>query len=72
MTVRNQLIGVQLYLFSMRQEKLEVKHAINAIKANMERNFQMVNGNIRRHAMQPARNVATATEIVGQQQEPAT
>jgi hypothetical protein len=69
-TVRNQLIGVQSCLLSMRQENLELKHAINAMKVNMERHFQMVNGNIRRLAMRPARNLATATGIVGQQQEP--
>jgi hypothetical protein len=41
-TVRNQLIGVQSCLLSMRQENLELKHAINAMKVNMERNFQIV------------------------------
>lgn len=71
-TVRNQLIGVQSCLLSMRQENLELKHAINAMKVNMERNFQMVNGNIRQLAMRPARNLARATGIVGQQHEPAT
>jgi hypothetical protein len=38
-TVQNQLIGVQSCLLSMRQENLELKHAINAMKVNMERNF---------------------------------
>ncbi len=53
-TVRNQLIGVQSCLLSMQQENLELKYAINAMKVNMERSFQMVNGNIRRLAMRTA------------------
>jgi hypothetical protein len=70
-TVQNQLLGVLSCLLSMQQENLELKHAINAMKVNMEQSFQMENGNIRRLVMRPARNLATATGIVGQQQEQA-
>ncbi|KAI2492284.1 hypothetical protein MHU86_22256 [Fragilaria crotonensis] len=67
-TVRNQLIGVQSCLLSMRQENLELKNAMNSMKVNMERSFQMVNGNIRRLAMRPVRNLAAATATMGQQE----
>ena len=78
-SLRNQLVGVQSCLLSMRQENLELRNAINALKANTERNLQMINGNIRRIAMRPVgvvrRNVAAAAAVgtVGQppqQQEP--
>ena len=78
-SLRNQLVGVQSCLLSMRQENLELRNAINALKANTERNLQMINGNIRRIAMRPVgvvrRNVAVAAAVgtVGQppqQQEP--
>ena len=71
-SLRNQLIGVQSCLLSMRQENLELRNAINTLKVNMERNLQMINGNVRRLAMRPvgvgtAR--ATTAGAVPQQQQ---
>lgn len=69
-SLRNQLIGVQSCLLSMRQENLELRNAINVLKVNMERNLQMINGNLRRLAMRPVgvreRNAATATATTQQ------
>ena len=53
--IRNQLLGMQSGLLSLRQDNLEMKTAINVIKVNLERCFGILNGNIRRMAMQPAR-----------------
>lgn len=55
-SIRNQLLGVQSGLLALRQENLEIKTLIYAMKVNVERGFEMVNGNIRRFApMQYAR-----------------
>ena len=53
--LRNQLLGMQSGLLSLRQDNLEIKTAINVIKVNLERCFGILNGNIRRIALQPAR-----------------
>ena len=53
--IRNQLLAMQSGLLSLRQDNLEVETAINIIKVNLERCFGILNGNIRRMAMQPAR-----------------
>ena len=65
-SIRNQLLGVQSCLLSLRQENLEIKTAIEGMKAAHERAFGIVNGNIRRIAMRPGgpRN-ATATVTGG-------
>ncbi len=38
-TMRNQLLGMQLGLLALRQDNLEIKTAINVIKLNLERCF---------------------------------
>ena len=75
MWLRNQLLGVQSCLLSMRQENLdELRNAINTLKVNTERNLQMINGNIRRLAMRPVgvqvRNAAATTVVATQQPVP--
>ena len=63
--IRNQLLGMQSGLLSLRQDNLEMKTAINVIKVNLERCFGILNGNIRRMAMQPARRRTDGGERVG-------
>jgi hypothetical protein len=46
---------MQSGLLALRQDNLEIKTAINVIKLNLERCFGVLNGNIRRIALQPAR-----------------
>ncbi|KAI2511670.1 hypothetical protein MHU86_2736 [Fragilaria crotonensis] len=53
--IRNRLLGMQSGLLSLRQDNLELKTAINIIKMNLERCFGILNGNMRRIALQPAR-----------------
>ena len=73
-SLRNQLVGVQWCLLSMRQENLELRNAINTSKVNTERNLQMINGNIRRLAIRPVgvqmRNAAATTVVATQQPVP--
>ena len=61
-SIRNQLLGLQSALLAMRQDNLEMKTSVTAsvaaLKVNMERSFEMLNGNVRRMALQPARRVA--------------
>jgi hypothetical protein len=57
-SIRNQLLGVQSALLAMRQENLELKTSLTAMKVYLERGFEVVNGNVRRIALQPARRVA--------------
>ncbi|KAI2509941.1 hypothetical protein MHU86_4506 [Fragilaria crotonensis] len=42
-------------VYSLRQDNLELKTAINIIKVNLEQCFGILNGNMRRIALQPAR-----------------
>ena len=46
---------MQSGLLSLLQDNLEMRTAINVIKVNLEWCFGMLNGNIRRMAMQPVR-----------------
>jgi hypothetical protein len=50
---RNQLTGMQSCLLALRQENTEMKSVITGLKISMERNFGIVNGNVRRFAMRP-------------------
>ena len=59
-SVRNQLLGLQSCLLSMRQENLELKNAVNTLNMKMERGFGIINGNVQRIAMRPGRIVAAA------------
>ncbi len=54
-TMRNQLLGMQLGLLALRQDNFEIKTAINVVKLNLEQCFGILNGNIKRIALQPAR-----------------
>ena len=62
-SLRNQLLGVQSALLAMRQENLELKTSMSAMKAILERNFEVVNGNLRRIALRPARRIAAPVEV---------
>jgi hypothetical protein len=67
---RNQLTGMQSSLLALRQENMELKCVITGLKIGMERNFGIVNGNVRRLAMQPTRNLAVlATTATNQQNQ---
>ena len=57
-SIRNQLLGVQSALLAMRQDMLEVKTSNSALKVNIARGFEILSGNVRRMALQPARRVA--------------
>ena len=59
-SVRNQLLGLQSCLLSMRQENFELKNALNTLNMKMERGFGIINGNVQRIAMRPGRIVAAA------------
>ena len=61
-TMRNQLLGMQSGLLALRQDNLEIKTSINVIKLNLERCFGILNGNIRRIALQPARRRTAGAE----------
>ena len=62
-SIRNQLLGVQSALLAMRQENLELKTSLTAMKVLLERGFEVVNGNVRRIALQPARRVAAPVVV---------
>ena len=73
-TIRNQLLGMQSGLLVLRQDNLEIKAPISVIKLNLERCFGILNRNIRRIALQPARRrtaggerdeAANAVEVPG-------
>ena len=53
--IRNQLLGMQSGLLSLRQGNLEIKTAINIVKVNLEQCFGILNGNSRQiWTLQPA------------------
>jgi hypothetical protein len=64
-SIRNQLLGVQSALLAMRQENLELKTSLTAMKVCLERGFEVVNGNVRRITLQPARRVAAPVVVDG-------
>jgi hypothetical protein len=64
-SIRNQLLGVQSALLAMRQENLELKTSLTAMKVCLERGFEVVNGNVRRIALQPARRGAAPVVVDG-------
>jgi hypothetical protein len=53
-TMRNQLLGVQSGLLARRQDNVELRTAVNRIHLQLERCFGILNGNLRRIALQPA------------------
>jgi hypothetical protein len=61
-TMRNQLLGMQSGLLSLRQDNVELKTAVNRIQLNLERCFGILNGNVRRIALQPARRRTAGVE----------
>ena len=67
---RNQLTGMQSCLLALRQENTEMKSVITGLKISMEQNFGIVNGNVRRFAMRPTRNLTVlATAATNQQNQ---
>ena len=46
-SIRNQLIGIQSSLLGLRQENLESRNVQKAFSTQTERNFSIVNGNVR-------------------------
>jgi hypothetical protein len=57
-------VGVQSALLAMRKENLEFKTSLSAMKVNLERGFDLVNGIVRRIALQPARRLAAPVMVV--------
>ncbi len=47
-------VGVQSVLLAMRQENLELKTSLSAMKVNLERGFDLVNGIVRQIALRLA------------------
>ena len=68
---RNQLTGMQSCLLALRQENMELKGVINGLKMSMDRNFGIVNGNVRRLAMRPTTNLAVLAAAATNQGEVA-
>jgi hypothetical protein len=68
---RNQLTGMQSCLLALSQENTEIKSVITELKISMEQNFGIVkNGNVRRFAMRPTRNLTVlATAATNQQNQ---
>ena len=59
------VVGSSVALLAMRQEKLELKPSLTAMKVCLERGFEVVNGKVRRIALQPARRVAAPVVVDG-------
>jgi hypothetical protein len=61
--LRNWMLAIQSGLLSLRQENMEIKSEMAAMKSTMmstiERGFGVVNGNIRRVAAQPAQRMGS-------------
>jgi hypothetical protein len=53
-TMQNQLLGMQSGLLSLRQDNVELRTAVNRIHLQLERCFGILNGNVRRIALQPS------------------
>ena len=67
---RNQFTGMQSCLLVLRQENMEMKSTITGLKISIERNVRVVNGNVRRLAMRPTRNLTVlATAATNQQSQ---
>ncbi len=49
------MLQLQSGFISLRRENLELQNEISSLMLSMERRFQIVNGNVRRVALQPAR-----------------
>ena len=47
------MLQLQSGFMSLRRENLELRNEISAMTLSMERGFQIVNGNVRRVALQP-------------------
>ncbi len=62
------MLQLQSGFMSLRCENLELRNEISSLMLSMERGFQIVNGNVRRVALQPARTRgarATLTTTAG-------
>jgi hypothetical protein len=61
---------MQSSLLALRQENTELKSVIAGLKISMEQNFGVVNGNVRRLAMRPTRNLGIlATAATNQENQ---
>jgi hypothetical protein len=57
------VVGSSVALLAMRQEKLELKPSLTAMKLCLERGFEVVNGKVRRIALQPVLRVAAPVVV---------
>ena len=57
------VVGSSVALLAMRQEKLELKPSLTAMKVCLERGFEVVNGKVRRIALQPVLRVAAPNVV---------
>ena len=61
--LQNWMLQLQSGFMSLRRENLELRNEISAMTLSMERGFQIVNGNVRRVALQPARRRDTTAMV---------
>ncbi|KAI2508144.1 hypothetical protein MHU86_6317 [Fragilaria crotonensis] len=59
--LQNWMLQLQSGFMSLRRENVELRSEIAGIMQAMERGFQIVNGNMRRMALQPSRRRAVLT-----------
>jgi hypothetical protein len=64
-SIRNQLLSIQSSLHSLRRENDELRAQLSGFVVTTDRSFSVVNGNIRRVALQPARRIAAAPGVGG-------
>jgi hypothetical protein len=60
--LQNWILQLQSGLLTLRRENIELRNELSAMMMAMERGFSVVNGNVRRVAMQPIRRVGTEAE----------
>ncbi|KAI2497781.1 hypothetical protein MHU86_16723 [Fragilaria crotonensis] len=61
--LQNWMLQLQSGFMSLRRENVELRSEIAGIMQAMERGFQIVNGNMRRMALQPSRRRAVLTTV---------
>jgi len=61
-SIRSQILAMQASIFSMRRDQMELKADIGGVRILVEQGFRVVNGNVRRIALQPARRVMGSGE----------
>jgi hypothetical protein len=61
--LQNWMLQLQIGFMRLRRENLELRNEISAMTLSTERGFQIVNGNVRRVALQPAQRRDTTAMV---------